>query len=564
MATGTKEEQSPLLPVAPAPATSSNAWPVNSRVRRVLVGLGFSLLVVLSAGNALLRSSTLHNRAVIADDPPLQSHALGIVQQAHANGQLRSLCSEQFLEQPLNHFEATSASYEQRFFVCDAFFNASEQPGAIFFYAGNEADVELYLNNTGLMWEHAERFNALLVFAEHRYFGKSMPPRGDRSNRTAYLEHLSSAQALQDFVRVIRHVKTSQSRASTPLEVPVIAFGGSYGGMLAAWLRMKDPAAVDGAIAASAPLLAFLGETYGPPVDPEAFLRIATFDASKAAGSAPRCVANIRRAIDAMLEKGKTRDGREELARLLHLCDPAVLATEEQVTMLLTSVMGAYVSMAMGNYPYPSSYLTAGNSPLPAYPVRVACSHLAGDFGDNASALLTAFRDSVGVFYNSSGAERCYFPDAGPSGDPVDRQNLWGYLNCAELFMPFSSDGVHDMFPAHAFDLEEADAQCIAGWGVHIRPHWAIDTYGGRRALYQTSNIVFSNGNFDPWSGTGVLHDISDSVVYVPVEGGAHHVDLFFSHPMDPPAISEARATEMTHVARWIDEFFARKTSVNE
>jgi hypothetical protein len=38
-------------------------------------------------------------------------------------------------------------------------------------YAGNEADVTLYVNNTGLMWENAAVFNALLIFAEHRYYG---------------------------------------------------------------------------------------------------------------------------------------------------------------------------------------------------------------------------------------------------------------------------------------------------------------------------------------------------------------------------------------------------------
>ena len=52
--------------------------------------------------------------------------------------------------------------------------------GPIFFYLGNEADVGLYVNATGLMWEHAARFGALMVFAEHRYdgqyFTRLLPP----------------------------------------------------------------------------------------------------------------------------------------------------------------------------------------------------------------------------------------------------------------------------------------------------------------------------------------------------------------------------------------------------
>ncbi|RLN98430.1 hypothetical protein BBJ28_00025722, partial [Nothophytophthora sp. Chile5] len=93
---------------------------------------------------------------------------------ANADGSrdLLPLCQERFITQELDHFRAdgstSEGSFAMRYFVCEPE-NFDAANGSIFFYVGNEADVTLYLNHTGLMWENAAAFNALIVFAEHRY-----------------------------------------------------------------------------------------------------------------------------------------------------------------------------------------------------------------------------------------------------------------------------------------------------------------------------------------------------------------------------------------------------------
>ena len=76
--------------------------------------------------------------------------------------------------------------------------------GPILFYTGNESPVEVYINNTGLMWALAPKLNALMIFAEHRYEGESFPALVGVPD---CMSHCTSAEALADFAALITAMK---------------------------------------------------------------------------------------------------------------------------------------------------------------------------------------------------------------------------------------------------------------------------------------------------------------------------------------------------------------------
>jgi len=53
------------------------------------------------------------------------------------------------------------------------------------FYAGNEGGIHAFYDNTGFQTDTlALKWNATVVFAEHRYYGTSMPFGEDSFNKT--------------------------------------------------------------------------------------------------------------------------------------------------------------------------------------------------------------------------------------------------------------------------------------------------------------------------------------------------------------------------------------------
>lgn len=145
---------------------------------------------------------------------------------------------EYFIDTLVDHFASGghSAKFSMRYLVNDQYWDPATGP--ILFYSGNEGDIYSFYENSGFMTETiAQETKGLVVFGEHRYFGVSYPFEPSIAFTPEHNIYLTVEQAMMDFVELIKFIRTDYSME----DKACIVFGGSYGGMLAGWLRMKFP-----------------------------------------------------------------------------------------------------------------------------------------------------------------------------------------------------------------------------------------------------------------------------------------------------------------------------------
>ena len=75
------------------------------------------------------------------------------------------------------------------------------------------------------------------------------------------------------------------------------------------------------------------------------------------------------------------------------------------------------------------------------------------------------------------------------------------------------------------------------------------------RDFAKASNIIFSNGELDPWHAGGVTKKINDQTIALRIENSAHHLDLRLPNDADPQTVTDARQTETEWIAKWIDQY---------
>lgn len=460
--------------------------------------------------------------------------------------------ANQTLDHSTNNQRRAASVWRQRYFEDLSLWRGPGSP--VFLEMGGEGPAGGAPG--GLQRQLAKQHGAALLTLEHRFYGASWP-HPDMS--AAHLRDLSSEQALGDAAQFIQWWEEQHEGALG--RTAWLAWGGSYSGQLAAWLRLRYPSSVLGAVAFSAPVHAQL--------DFYQYNQVATAAVAALGGQA--CTSLLEAAFAAAVAQlGEGGAARRRAAATLQACDPVL--GDDDASTLQGSVQGAIQSLVQYNQ-------AGGKRGIGAF-----CG-----IGANASAAGAAPLEALGKMLDFAEGGRCLVSNftalMAPlrdtnftTGTPTSRQ--WYYQLCNEfgqqtcepgatdcaagvaplpkpsMFAPFALPGDLAGGLALCADLYNITATPPAHWSGHQRG-WVNVAHGGTHL--SVPNVVFVNGRKDPYSSVSLLPEqLSAAQAHigmqsVAVVNGSHCVGMDAAGPSDSPELAVAKATVAKAVAAWLD-----------
>jgi len=171
------------------------------------------------------------------------------------------------------------------------------------------------------------------------------------------------------------------------------------------------------------------------------------------------------------------------------------------------------------------------------------------------------------VLQNYTGAKDCAKPPE--VADPAlyklgqDANNGWRALMCTSIAMPLVN-GFGSMFPSGPqkdYEYEERSKWCEQTYGLKPNFDFVLSEFGGYNVeedFQGYSNMVFVNGDMDPWLPGCVQTQVKDDLPVLTVKNGAHHADSYLPRPDDSNStetnVNEVRSQIMGYLEKWFSQ----------
>ncbi|XP_062571736.1 thymus-specific serine protease-like [Saccostrea cucullata] len=444
------------------------------------------------------------------------------------------IVEEVLLTQPLDHFDAySSETYQQKVYINTE--NWKQPSGPIFLFIGGEGALSNRSAYAGHHVEMAKFFGAMVVAAEHRFYGYSINDDGLHLDQ---LQHLSSQQGLADLTKVHNYITTRYKLTDNKW----ICFGGSYPGALSAWFRLKYPHLVFGAVASSAPVQA--------QTDFQGYNEVVAKSlADPTVGGSKQCTAQVSEAfqkIDNMISDHQTKDLVKDFRSCGSLSEP-----NDQM-VFVNNLAGIF----MGVVQY--------NNEVPGINVKKLCDIMT-ESGDSYGNLQKISQMMMMKTNNKSCVDNTYSTFLSMFiNQTVNREAVgagirqWIWQTCSQFgYYQTCEDGTSCPF-SRLLTLESnliicKDVYKISENMVPKFVQFTNDYYGANHP--KGTRIIFVNGSIDPWHFLSVLK--SDQVsgeVAVYINGTAHCADMSTHKSTDPESLKEARLMIQKEIESWLKE----------
>lgn len=409
----------------------------------------------------------------------------------------------------------------------------------------------------------SEEMNAMFVVLEHRYYGQSYPVQ---DLATENLNFLSSQQALADAANFLIRFRESVDNTSLCCLSSAVVFGCSYSGALSSWFREKYPDLVVGSIAPSGPV--------------EAIFNYSSFFGhfEEAARPFPGCSDRVHTAVTQIASLLETPQGRESLQSTFHMCNP--LHPDGRDDYYFKHSITTYVGTAPQFQNPPGWELTStcaiilnqSLSPVDAFAAavefnkhydpaaglqtRLAFSSFSSalPFGLGSLSPLSPFSSlTIERPHCSEYSQQAHIAELRTISlsSPAANGRAWFWQKCTEFgFFQTSYPGTSVFFDD--LYMEPLVNNCQAAYEIpNMQPH--VDQtnqyYGGKNL--NATNILFTNGNFDPWSLLSVT--VPTATVSASNYDAGHCASLDSATPEDPPSLIQSREDIRNAVKSWLN-----------